>query len=272
MKIFLSALSCVLLHSSYGRLLNRGSGDSVDLHNEEFCTDVSQYSDKYYKDETETCCTTSYVPNCVRKQKKFCVEVNETKCKAFAHPKCTTSIELKDGGSRAELTPATADLKNCVAKEVVVNHVKKVPHCEDKTSLNCETGWKVVNGEKVWSGEEECEEVTWQDCKLVEKEVPFNAVESDCSGPGEKEQYMTCSNKTEAVQVPVTKCEFEEGFDCEPVVREECINVDYNDCSDPIKKENCQEVPVRRPTQDFIHKKKCLLPSDIQRLTGGANF
>merc|ERR1712112_758036 len=95
MKIFLSALACVLLHSSYGRLLNRGSGDSVDLHNEEFCTDVSQYSDKYYKDETERCCTTTYE-------------------------------------------------HNCVAKEVVVSHVKMVPHCEDKTSLNCETGWKVV--------------------------------------------------------------------------------------------------------------------------------
>ena len=149
MKFFFPLVACFLLHSSHCRLLNRGSGDSVDLHNEEFCTDVSQYSDKYYKDETETCCTTSYMPNCVRKQKKFCVEVNETKCKAFAHPKCTTSIEFKDGGSRAELTPTTADLKNCVAKEVVVNHVKKVPHCEDKTSLNCETGWKVVNGEKV---------------------------------------------------------------------------------------------------------------------------
>merc|ERR1712183_131040 len=130
---------------------------------------------------------------------------------------------------------------------VVVNHVKMVPHCEDKTSLNCETGWKVVNGEKVWSGEEECEEVTWQDCKLVEKEVHFNAVESDCSGPAEKEEYMTCSNKTEAVKVPVTKCEFVEGFDCEPVTREECINVDYNDCSQAIKKENCQEVPVGGP-------------------------
>ena len=75
MKFFFPLVACFLLHSSHCRLLNRGSGDSVDLHNEEFCTDVSQYSDKYYKDETETCCTTSYMPNCVRKQKKFCVEV-----------------------------------------------------------------------------------------------------------------------------------------------------------------------------------------------------
>ena len=134
----------IIVLNLLGKICN-GYSPVLDCH----IADVSQYSDKYYKDETETCCTTSYMPNCVRKQKKFCVEVNETKCKAFAHPKCTTSIEFKDGGSRAELTPTTADLKNCVAKEVVVNHVKKVPHCEDKTSLNCETGWKVVNGEKV---------------------------------------------------------------------------------------------------------------------------
>merc|ERR1719291_1308531 len=82
MKCFRFLLSCILLQQSFGRLLQRGPGDSVDLHNEEFCTDISQYSDKYYVDETERCCTTTYEPNCVRKQKKVCIEVTETKCEA----------------------------------------------------------------------------------------------------------------------------------------------------------------------------------------------
>jgi len=270
MKCFRFLLSCILLQQSFGRLLQRGPGDSVDLHNEEFCTDISQYSDKYYVDEAERCCTTTYEPNCVRKQKKVCIDVTETKCEAYSNQNCKTVNERKPGGSKASLGPADADIKNCVARDVVVTHVKKVPHCEDKKSLNCETGWKVVNGEKVWSGEEECEEVTWQDCKLVDKEVPFNAVESDCSGPAEKEQYMTCSNKTVDVEVMVSKCEFDEGAKCGPVTREECVYVDYEDCSQVVKKDNCEEVPVRRPTQDFTHKKKCLLPQDIERLTGGS--
>jgi len=166
------------------------------------------------------------------------------------------------------------DVFDCEDKPVVFKHVKKVPHCENKTSLNCETGWKVDdNGNKVWSGEEECEEVTWQECKLVEKEVDFPAVESDCKPAAvPQEVYVVPANKTVNVRASVPKLKIVQETLCEPVTTNECVDVPYQDCSNPIRKEECRNFEVRKPKQDFIHKKKCLLPSDIERQIGGRNF
>jgi len=296
MKGFQAFLAFVLVQQVLcGGVLHSNDGP-VDLNKEEFCTDVSQYSDKYYEEEPDHCCTTMYIPNCEKKFKQVCMDVTDTICKLFAHP--TNDIDIVNNpdngggngnkdqdtgngnkeentgngngspGTKAVLEEAQTELFECKPVDVVLSHIKQVPQCENKTSLNCETGWKVVNGNKVWSGEEDCEEVTWQDCKLVEKEVPFHAVESRC-GPAGKESYATCKNKTVDVAVPVTRISFVQGTTCEPVTHRECVNMEYEDCSKPIRMEACSEVNVRKPKQDFIHKKKCLLPSDIQRLSGG---
>merc|ERR1712096_304756 len=291
MKGFQAFLAFVLVQQVFcGGVLHSNDGP-VDLNKDEFCTDVSQYSDKYYEEEPDHCCTTMYIPNCEKKFKEVCMDVTDTICKPFAHP--TNDIDIVNNpspgndngngngngnpgngnggpGTKAVLEELEADLFECKPVDVVLSHIKQVPQCENKTSLNCETGWKVVNGNKVWSGDEDCEEVTWQDCKLVEKEVPFHAVESRC-GPANppRESYATCKNKTVDVPVPVTRISFVQGTTCEPVTHRECVNMEYEDCSKPIRMEACSEVNVRKPKQDFIHKKKCLLPSDIQRLSGG---
>jgi len=316
-----------------------GEDGPVDLNTEEFCTDVSQYSDKYYEEGTEQCCTTMYIPNCEKKVKKVCMDVVNTICKPFVTSASDLAIEKNpgsggpgdgnndgdgtdgddaanntvrpghggdgngddgdgnnnndgskdgddgkggdgdnDGGNsgddgkptKAVLIDEFVDIFECKPVDVVLSHIKQVPECKPVTSLNCETGWKVVDGRKVWSGEEDCEEVTWQDCKLVEKEVPFHATESRC-GPASppRESFATCANKTVDVPVPVTRVSFVQGTTCKPEKKRECVDMVYEDCSKPIRMEACSEVEVRKPKQDFIHKKKCLLPSDIERLSGG---
>jgi len=289
MKVLQLCLGLVLLQQAAAHTLNSENGP-VDLHNEEFCTDVSQYSPKYYEDEVETCCTTVYEPNCQRKFKKICMDVTNTICKPFAKPNYNIDSQtnpgqggLPDNGNKEDgthgpkkpntqcaLDRGNVDLHACKPKEVILKHIKKVPHCENKTSLNCETGWKVVNGQKVWSGEEDCEEVTWQDCKLVDKEVDFPALESVCS-PSPSEEYAAPANRTVNVKVPMPNFEIVQKPICEAVTTNECVDVPYDDCSEPIRKEECREFRVRKPKQDFIHKKKCLLPQDIQRLTGGSS-
>ena len=79
-----------------------------------------------------------------------------------AKPDCTIKSKVNpdqtgpggDGGdgpnTQCELVTDSVDLNQCTPEEVVFKHVKKVPHCENVTSLNCETGWKVVNGKKVF--------------------------------------------------------------------------------------------------------------------------
>merc|ERR1712096_514146 len=288
MKGLQLCIALVVLQQAAAHTLNSEDGP-VDLNKEEFCTDVSQYSPKYYEDEVEVCCTTVYEPNCKKKVQKICMDVTNTICKPFAKPNHGIDSQtnpgqggLPDNGNKEDgpsgpkkpntqcaLDRDSVDLHACKPKEVILKHIKKVPHCENKTSLNCETGWKVVNGQKVWSGEEDCEEVTWQDCKLVDKEVDFPALESVCS-PSPSEEYAAPANRTVNVKVPMPNFEIVQKPICEAVTTNECVDVPYDDCSEPIRKEECREFRVRKPKQDFIHKKKCLLPQDIERLTGGS--
>lgn len=62
-----------------------------------------------------------------------------------------------------------------------VPHVKMVPHCKNVTKQNCVTNWETDKyGKQVWAGTEACEPVTWQECKLVEKNVNFIVPEITC--------------------------------------------------------------------------------------------
>merc|ERR1711971_103918 len=106
-----------------------------------------------------------------------------------------------------------------------------------------------VNGQKVWAGNEKCSPVTWQDCKL-----------------DRKEPYPTCQGDNNVdIKVSVTKCQFVTGTRCEPETRRECVEVPYTEC-DSERVDDCDPSKVRKPGQDFIHKKKCLLASDMEKL------
>merc|ERR1712096_181969 len=189
MKVLQAILAFGLAQQVFcGGVLHSNDGP-VDLNKDEFCTDVSQYSDKYYEEEPDHCCTTMYIPNCEKKFKQVCMDVTDTICKLFAHP--TNDIDIvnnpDNGGGNGNKEEDTGNGNGGPGTKAVLEEEQaELFECENKTSLNCETGWKVVNGNKVWSGDEDCEEVTWQDCNLVEKEVPFHAMESRC-GPAGKE-------------------------------------------------------------------------------------
>ena len=59
--------------------------------------------------------------------------------------------------------------------------VVQVPKCRNVTKQNCVTLWeKDAEGNQVWAGKEGCEPVTWQECKLVDKEVQFIVPEITC--------------------------------------------------------------------------------------------
>ena len=90
----------------------------------------------------------------------------------------------------------------------MIPHVKMLPECRNVTKQNCVTLWetdpegKQVAGyyryyryyriidiiditistlRQVWAGNEACEPVTWQECKLVPKTVKFIVPEINCT-------------------------------------------------------------------------------------------
>ena len=72
--------------------------------------------------------------------------------------------------------------KACTTGKRTIPHRKFLPECRDVTKQNCVTLWETdANGKQVWTGNDACEPVTWQECKLVPKDVQFIVPEITCS-------------------------------------------------------------------------------------------
>jgi hypothetical protein len=109
--------------------------------------------------------------------------------------------------SKTKLEPKPFVEKACTQGQKTVPHQKLLPECRNVTKQNCVTLWETdANGKQVWAGQEGCEPVTWQECKLVPKDVQFIVPE------------ITCSDKQELwyhEPEPVTDTRMTNTFGCE---------------------------------------------------------
>ena len=76
----------------------------------------------------------------------------------------------------------TKDLKNCTKEMVVEFHNKTIYDCQNVTKRHCTTLWTInEQGQKVWAGnEDDCRDVTWEECSPVEKRVPMSVAQMVC--------------------------------------------------------------------------------------------
>ena len=84
---------------------------------------------------------------------------------------------------------------------------------------------------------------------------------------------MTCSTKQELwYHEPEPKagsqmtntftCEILSSSDCSTQTRPDCKQITWNECREkPVM--NCKAKKVHVPTQELLHRKKCLLPDDV---------
>ena len=79
----------------------------------------------------------------------------------------------------------------------------------------------------------------------VEKSLPWQDIEE-----AEKETMTTSMT-----------CEVDYATDCKPKTSQKCNEIEYMECTEEEKQE-CPKTTVQMPTQEFEHKKKCLLPDD----------
>merc|ERR1712060_261653 len=153
MKVLI--LSTLLVLSSGGRLPRAGDhhGDGHD----ENCVDISRYGPVQYN-ETRA---------------DVCVTVPITECTVVGYTDClntpTTSIVKDDSLETHQFVK-----QDCVVSDEkeTITEMKKMPVCRNVTKQQCDTKW-VVNdqGEKVWAGNENCQEVTWEDCTLEDRVI-----------------------------------------------------------------------------------------------------
>ena len=88
---------------------------------------------------------------------------------------------------------------------------------------------KVFPSNQQWAGTDACEPVTWQECKLVPKDVKFIVPEITCVD----KQELWYHEPEEAKETRMTNtysCKVEQTTDCETTTRPDCKTISWQDC------------------------------------------
>jgi hypothetical protein len=241
----------------------------VDLHNDQFCVDISEYGPVVWVQEGgHEKCETAFVKKCEEKSENACADVIETACEVVPYTECTMGVEPVTY-SETELIPKEFSAQECVTTRDTVPHKKMVPECRNVTKQNCVTLWETDSyGKQQWAGNEACEPVTWQECKLVDKDVNFVIPKVECT-PQPPIWYHVPEAVTKTKETNTMTCVVKSTTNCISKVRNDCKHIYYQECKE-IPVPTCEPKYVHKPTQELNHKKKCLLPDDPPTPSYGA--
>jgi len=242
-----------------------------------FCKPLLDYSEKKDRIENVTVCRTKMEKKCEDVRKKLCLNVTEMKCKVELFPNCTMDWEWEDAVD-FNMTMKFETLKECT--KIMVNdvHEKTVYHCKNVTKQHCTTVWKVnAKGEKVWDGnEDDCRDVTWEECNPVKVNVTIPAPRMDCTD--RDFMYPGFENITTKVMVDTMDCTVERKAVCSPAVSRKCEFITYSKCRQ-VPTVECFPAKEVVPYQEEIHKQWCLLDqkenidleSEVKKIAGNPN-
>jgi len=232
--------------------------ETVDLHNKEFCVDVSTYQPVVWVERDGEECKTDFVKQCEDKSEEICADVHETRCEVVPYKECK-SEQLPQFYTETKLAPKKFIEKSCTQGKKAIPHTKLLPECRNVTKQNCVTNWETDSyGKQVWAGTEACEPVTWQDCKLVPKDVKFIVPEITCNDHQEL-WYHEPEPKTDTRMTNTFKCQVKSTSHCKSQTRPDCKQITWNECRE-VPVTSCSTKKVYVPTQELLHRKKCLLP------------
>lgn len=157
-----------------------------------------------------------------------------------------------------EMTEKFYDVKECKPVETQIMHEKKIPDCKNVTKHHCVTKWEILpSGEKVWSGNDDCKEVTWQDCDLKTIKVPFITTDIICTNTT-KIPWMDCEETVKEQMTMNMTCVPKAAVKCVPITETLCTTVDWQEFYQEVES-NCTTIQVAQPYQEVSHRKKCLL-------------
>jgi hypothetical protein len=230
------------------------------LHNKEFCVDVSTFDPVTWVEREGQECETVFEKSCEEKTENVCADVTETACKVEPYTVCEMGLEPQNKVSTM-LSPKLFVEKTCTQGKKEIPHTKLLPECRNVTKQNCVTLWETdADGKQVWAGTDACEPVTWQECKLVPKDVKFIVPEIKCE-PKQELWYHEPEEVNETEMTNTYTCKTESTTDCTSTTRPDCKNISWQECRE-VPVTNCQAKSVHVPMQEKLHRKKCLLPDE----------
>merc|ERR1711936_597039 len=235
-------------------------GHDFDPHSKDMhCHDVSVYGPVEWPETDCEKCTVSFPKRQVPKRDRVCIDIPSVKCDVKSYTECT----MENAPIKYNVTTMKDEYYDeikCYPEERIIQHKKQVPECKNVTKHNCVTKWEVLpSGEKVWSGNDDCTEVTWKECSLVDVYVDFNITEMVCKNTTEI-PYMTCKEKEEETMTMKSTCVAKAAVECFPTTETLCTTVEWTEFYQEVDRD-CTPVKIRKPEQTVSHRKKCLLTS-----------
>ena len=252
------ASATAMKQSLWNPLLDRKKRD-IDPHsNDLHCIDVSTYEDVVWDSVPRDKCTATFPKKVITKQERVCEEVTTLQCNVIGYTECQMEMEGLSYKSY-EMKEHYFGRKKCHEETITEYHTKKKSECKDVTKQNCVTKWEIKpNGEKVWSGNEDCEPVTWNECKLVEYKVPFKTPTIVCVD-AEKIPWNDCVDIFKTQMTSKMTCKPKSAVECSPISSRLCTTVQWQESYQEVVPK-CETGYISKPRQEVSHKKKCLLP------------
>merc|ERR1719412_2830051 len=100
--------------------------EPVDLHNKEFCVDVSAYQPVVWAEREAEECSTVFVKQCQERKQNVCSTVTETRCEVRPYTECSLGQEPQQF-NKTVLPPRLFVEKKCSKTTDTVPHKKYVP-------------------------------------------------------------------------------------------------------------------------------------------------
>jgi len=228
---------------------------SVNANKKNFCKPLVDYTPRFDKEENRTICATVIKKVVEEVTEMGCLDVVSMECDVVVVPDCTTTTTEEMSMMDIPVI-ANATLLKCEKTTVMKDHVKEVYECHNVTKTHCTTLWKLVNGVKVWAGnEDDCREVTWEECNPVNKTVPFPEPDMKCENI--TVPYNDVGVMFGSVNLTSTDCKSSPQQVCTPTTAQKCGVVTFTRITE-VPEKVCKVITIMVPTQDKIHKEWCL--------------
>ena len=235
--------------------LSLGGDHHGDGHDDN-CVDNSRYGELQYNVTTKHVCTHSVQRSCIKRNKEVCVPLPRVSCEVVAYPDCNNLPTVTT--QRCDKTQDQSLItKECKQDGVeVLEEVKQMPVCTTVTKQQCDSKW-VINdqGEKVWDGNENCRDVSWEDCTLEDRVVKEEVPTFSCND-AEVLTYDTPVIKSEDVTSYDWTCQPRANPVCTQTEVVECTNVEWEECREEVK-EACIPITTNIPYQEYLHTLRC---------------
>ena len=95
---------------------------------------------------------------------------------------------------------------------------------------------------------------------MVPKTVKFIVPEINCTD-GQEVWFHEPEKVTDVRMTNTFNCEVKHSTSCESQTRPDCKKIKFQECVE-VPVTNCEPKTVHKPTQEKLHRKKCLLPDE----------